>query len=431
MRMKVLRRYLNILILIFCALFIVSCNNIDKEKDNLKGKIHITAYENNYEYLKVMAHRFQEIHPKVQIDVTEIQKDRVYEESDKILGGKGENIDMMVMTSEMVTSYAYKYPLSLYEVNEFMSSYKDEIPKERLEQVSINNKIMAVPWNNEVAVVYYNRELLKKYNIEQEDIRTWDDLINISGVRLENNEVDTPIIYAGEDLYSFYALFLKQLNFSPDKGKDFLLKDESMKSMAMIKRLFSTNIVNILSEDKALEKLISKESAFIIGSNKLLKDINKDSSNLPNKIGIMQLPAFEPGGNRDAIFSGNNLVILEKSEEKDLCKEFIKFILWNKENALYGLENYMILPLYSGIKNDGVFDKSYEILQGQKPLRLFDYIQKNSYITKNKFKCISIRNYMNENFSKIINSNNGLEQDMKALSTELNSILEKNKSTNP
>ncbi len=56
------------------------------------------------------------------------------------------------------------------------NNIKDFISCKR-ELVKLYDNFIAVPYTVEPVALYYRKDLLEKYNINSEDIKTWDDFI--------------------------------------------------------------------------------------------------------------------------------------------------------------------------------------------------------------------------------------------------------------
>lgn len=411
-------------ILIFICIIVFVFSGCHREepvkevvKEDLEGKISILSYDNNYDYIKDMAERFNNLHPKVNIEINKVDKEYMSNEFYKTLESQEQNVDIVTLSTEMVKHYSSKYPLSFFEMNEFIMNYKEDFPKARLEQVSVgNNKIMALPWDNEVAAIYYNKELFKKYSIKPEDIKTWEDVIALKQALVKSQDEKTSLIsYTGTDIYSLYDLLTKQLNLNKDNELSFITTKESIQAVSLLRTFFSKQLIEFVSEDEAINKLKKQETLVVIASNKFMNISEKNFNQEKFSLGIMELPAFERGGNRKAMYSGNNLCILENSKNKELCKKFIEFSFLNKDNLVYGINKYSILPVWRQIENDLIFDKSYEVLSGDKPWRFFDTIQKNSYIPKANFDYSKVSQYMNDNLPKVIERMEVLDTEMENL----------------
>jgi len=64
------------------------------------------------------------------------------------------------------------------------------------------------------------------------------------------------------------------------------------------------------------------------------------------KWGIVELPAFEKGGNRQANLGGSVLIISEQSKNKEIAYEFLKFALATNEGEDIMME-FGLFPAYT------------------------------------------------------------------------------------
>ena len=114
--------------------------------------------------------------------------------------------------------------------------------------------------------------------------------------------------------------------------------------MVADKTLQSTSsVVSTLKQGKALAAIVSPSDAI---------KIMNEASTLQGKWGAMELPAFEPGGNRDVTLGGYSLMINKNTRNGDLAREFGKYLSLDKAVAASNLKQY------------GIFSAAYTIYGG-------------------------------------------------------------------
>jgi multiple sugar transport system substrate-binding protein len=88
-----------------------------------------------------------------------------------------------------------------------------------------------------------------------------------------------------------------------------------------------------------------------------ITSLMKSAPEYKGKWGIMKLPAFEPGGNRDVSFGGSSLMINKNSPNTSLAKEFIKFAITDERTQMDALNKYGQFPADTDIYNLVAFNK--------------------------------------------------------------------------
>lgn len=400
-----------ILSIIFIVFYKTSKRNNDT--DVLKGNLTIIAEGENYNYLLNLSEKFKKNNPKVNITIKEMKENYFEKGFEDSLKKPNNNADIVIMPSRYVNYFGSKYPLSFSEVNEFISSYRDSIRKERIDQVTVGDKIMAFPFYDEPVVLYYNKSLLDSNNLKIEDIRTWNHILSFK------NSINNNILaYTGEDYFEFYNILMNQLKVDKSKKDNHV---NEIKAMEVLKEIFKDNRASILNEDEATKLLINGDIPFIIGNNKTLKDIYKNvPSNKKVELGVSNIPSFEPGGNRDVLSSGYNFAIMKECKNKKLTEAFIEFALLEKYSTLEATNSYNIFLSYNKYQDESIYNTSYSFISETKPLRILDNINRNGTYLKININDLENKDKINEDISIIINSKNSVEKDIKDLLKKYN-----------
>ncbi|SUY46636.1 ABC-type sugar transport system, periplasmic component [Clostridium putrefaciens] len=400
-----------ILSIIFIVFYKTSKRNNDT--DVLKGNLTIIAEGENYNYLLNLSEKFKKNNPKVNITIKEMKENYFEKGFEDSLKKPNNNADIVIMPSRYVNYFGSKYPLSFSEVNEFISSYRDSIRKERIDQVTVGDKIMAFPFYDEPVVLYYNKSLLDSNNLKIEDIRTWNHILSF-----KNNINNNILAYTGEDYFEFYNILMNQLKVDKSKKDNHV---NEIKAMEVLKEIFKDNRASILNEDEATKLLINGDIPFIIGNNKTLKDIYKNvPSNKKVELGVSNIPSFEPGGNRDVLSSGYNFAIMKECKNKKLTEAFIEFALLEKYSTLEATNSYNIFLSYNKYQDESIYNTSYSFISERKPLRILDNINRNGTYLKININDLENKDKINEDISIIINSKNSVEKDIKDLLKKYN-----------
>ncbi|MBU3228581.1 ABC transporter substrate-binding protein [Clostridium algidicarnis] len=401
--------------IILSIIFIVFYKTSKRNSDTgvLKGNLTIIAEGENYNYLLNLSEKFKKNNPKSNIIIKEMEEDYFEKGFEDSLKKSNNNADIVIMPSRYVNYFGSKYPLSFSEVNEFISSYRDSIRKERIDQVTIGDKIMAFPFYDEPAVLYYNKSLLDSNNLKIEDISTWNHILS-----LKNSMNNNILAYTGEDYFEFYNILINQLKVDKSKKDNHL---NEIKAMEVLKEIFKDNRSSILNEDEATKLLINGDIPFIIGNNKTLNEIYKNvPSNKKVELGVSKIPSFESGGNRDVLSSGYNFAIMKESKNKKLAETFIEFILLEKYSILEATNSYNIFLSYNKYQDESIYNTSYSFINERKPLRILDNINRNGTYLKININDLENKDEINEDITKIINSENSVEKDMEDLMGKYN-----------
>ncbi len=423
------KTYKLLALLLIISILLCSCSsttNMDNNiKNEIEGTITLWSHGSYYEYLKYASKKYMELHTKAKVEVKDVDSSYMDENFPKVLEGKRTGPDLVVMSCEEVQYYSAKYPLAFREMNEFIAPYRDNVNKQRLEKIVINDKVMALPWDNLPVTLYYNANLIKKYGIDPESMKTWKDFIKAGEVLYQSNKGQVKLIGYDKDIYSMYQLLLSQLNLGVfnESGESNVNQEKSVRVLELMRELNSKSFIDFSKDDKELiDKIKNQQIAFTISSNLIIDPLEENFREDNNKLGMMALPAFEPGGNRSASYSGNNMMMLESTKNVKLCESFMKFALIDKENLIEGIKQFSILSVYNKVNTDAIFDEPYEILLGFRPWRFLERIQKEAFNIKYTYKQFSMKKNMKDIIEKLITGNENIRIEVEKINKDLEKL---------
>ncbi len=119
---------------------------------------------------------FKEKYPNVEVEFYNKNRENMIDEFSKIKD-KNSYPNIICLDDKDLKEFGARYYKDLIILNEIMkNNIKDFISCKR-ELVKLYDNFIAVPYTVEPVALYYRKDLLEKYNINSEDIKTWDDFI--------------------------------------------------------------------------------------------------------------------------------------------------------------------------------------------------------------------------------------------------------------
>ena len=232
--------------------------------------------------------------------------------------------------------------LSGYISNKIYKKYLDRA----WEASSISNLTFGIPWYITSPITIYNSRLLKNAGISKNKIpATYGQLCELAQIIKQKTDKYGFMPNLAEDGY-----FLKILNkynipiISSDHKKALFNSAESSKILSSWVDMYNNDIIPPESitqgHRSSLERFIAGETAFIITGANFLKIIKENSPDVYSKAGISNQIT---GPTNKASFSLMNLVIPERSKEKEQALDFALFIT-NDKNQLEFCKLAPILP---------------------------------------------------------------------------------------
>lgn len=356
------KRFL-LFILINMLILTVSCsknNNVTKQEDTLKGEIKVVTEEKYAEQLKTAADKFKKIHPRVNIEIKIDNniKNKVIDKSNN----QENAIDIINIEDQNAQYFIDKSPEFALDVTDAVSSYKDKISKNKLDNLTVKNKIYGIPWNTSPKVILYRSDVFLKEKINVDDIKTWNDYVSV-GKKISKDTGKKLLVNVQDESNNFNIVLANQLGtsyFNREGKLDFNSK-EWLKVIETAKLLYSQELMFEISSKNEFISLAKEGSVIsIIADPSYISELMKNIPEDKGKWSIMKLPAFEAGGNRDSSVGGANLIINKNSSNATAVKGFVEFIATDEVAQMDFLNNYGTFPanpyIYTLINFNGIVD---------------------------------------------------------------------------
>ena len=238
------KNIISIISIVICAIIVLIVFGgviFINDKKKQMGTIIIWADEDEYDYINTVAQQFIMENEDFDIEIEKINSENYKEEIEKAIS-EDKIPDIIEMDSQEILEFNnnYKNKLSIYNCEEIIMDNKDEFNKRSIQDVTIDNNMMAVPYTMNPLVLYLRQDMLKDYNYLPEDIKTWDDLISIGKDIYNKSNKNVKIINAIGKEYNYLVDLLIQQAISEEK--DINKAKENVNNM--IKQLVDNNILN-------------------------------------------------------------------------------------------------------------------------------------------------------------------------------------------
>jgi multiple sugar transport system substrate-binding protein len=378
-------------------------NNFSNKQNILEGKITVVTDAKYIPQLTLASNNFKKLNPKVEINIK--SQDDIHSNIENL--SKNKNIDVLNVEDTEAQYIIGKSNGNLLDVTNDISAYKDRFSKSKMDNLNFKGKVYGFPWSSSPKILLYNKELFEKEGINVDDIKTWNDYVDIgnkikadTGKKLTANIQDK-----SNNLYIILANELGTSYFNSSNNIDFGDKKWE-RVLSIVKLLYSGNLI---SDSKSyIDAVNSLKDGEIVSLIANPASINYLMSRFPKEKGkwaVAKLPAFESGGNEDSSVGGLDLLINKSTKNIKLSKEFTKFVATNEYTQMEELKNYGVFPAFSDVYNLVEFNKvidyfgsrvwyifssSEEGALGIEYTPYFPYIDK---ATKNTFSKENIESY--------------------------------------
>ncbi|WP_394172145.1 ABC transporter substrate-binding protein [Guptibacillus hwajinpoensis] len=355
--------------LLVLSMFLAACGNSESGGEaGDSNKVTAWAWNINVPVLEEAAKKFKEENPDFELEVVEMGTDDVYSKLTTGLqaGGKGLP-DIVLVEDDRVQGYMNAFPDAFVNVSDKgFDEMKDSFPSYKTELLSKDGAMYGFPFDGGPTGVFYRTDIFEEAGVKAEDIKTWDDYIEAGKTIKE--KTDKAMI--GLDLNGDDGLYRMMLNqqgtFYFNEDKDVALtSEESKQAMEVQQTLNEEGLVKeTVGWDAWISAMVGGDVATAPSGAWLYGSITQQGKDTSGNWGMIQLPAFEEGGNRASNLGGSNYMIPSASANADLAYDFMEFFSTNEEVQLSAMEGGLF-PSLNTIYDNEAFTKEVEFFNNQ------------------------------------------------------------------
>lgn len=361
-------------ILVFILLFSLFNVAVLAVNNDIKGEIEIWSWNIAAKGLEDIVPGFNEVYPNVKVNIKSMDTESLYQKLIMSTTSGVGGADIVSIQGRNVKQFAGK---ALMDVTDLANEYKNNFVSFKWAEVSENKKIYALPWDIGPVGVFYRRDIFDKYNINPEEINTWDDFIKAGKKIVSESNGDVHMISVADSSgsFQFHQMITKQLKSGifNKKGEIIVNNQENIKALKLIKRMVDSGIAIKMEEWTPSWYANMKTGAVATYVNGVwlggtLQDQAPDTA---GKWGVFRMPAVEAGGLRASNSGGSALAVTEVSDNKKAAAAFLEYAMATKEAQLKMYDNRNLFPAYKPAYNSDLFNEPVEFFGGQKVRRFF------------------------------------------------------------
>lgn len=348
-----------------------------KENGELSGTVTIWSWDVALAHLQEEAEKFNETYPDVEFVFEEMGVDQVYSKMTTSLQSGIGFPDIVTLEGEQMAKFGEKFPDKFVDFTEHVN--KSDFLPIKIAEVTVNDKIVAYPWDAGPCGLFYRADLFEQAGIKAEDIVTWDDYIE-AGKTLKEKLGVSMLSLATSRKDAVYRLMMMELGgfYFDENGNTSVNSPESIRAMETVQKLYAAGIT---ASDTSWDDFISAisgskvatvpEAVWMVGS---IKDAAPDQE---GKWAVMELPRFDKETQTYGASNGGSvLAVPATSKSKEAAIEFAKFAMTDKEGHEQGFTNYGLYPSYIPALDSEVFQNGDDFFGGQKIYEIFNRIGK-------------------------------------------------------
>ncbi|THE10835.1 sugar ABC transporter substrate-binding protein [Bacillus timonensis] len=230
--------------------------------------------------------------------------------------------------------------IQLEPLNDIIEPEIDSFVKSRFEIYGKDGQYYGAPTHVGASVAFYNKEIFEEAGVNPDDIKTYDDFVEIGKViKSETGKPMLPIFTNG--FWEFYPMISQHdSDFFNSKGEVTLDNEENEEVLQYLYDLIYKHEIGVLApgghhEDEEFFAFMNDGgAASLIMPSWYASRFVSYMPDLAGKMVIKPMPAWEEGGNRSAGMGGTGTAVTKQAKDVELAKEFLAFAKLSKESNI-------------------------------------------------------------------------------------------------
>jgi len=307
--------------------------------------IKVAAWNDAADSLKAEIEGFQKKYPNIKVEVQYVDND--YTKIMPRLASGSEVPDIIQTQARDFPAFMKKFPGQFVDVTDKASPLKDKFLASSWDSVTVEGKIYAMPWDLGPMALYYRTDMFKEAGIDPVQIETWDDYIT-AGQKLKEHFGGNVVMTGYAPDFDFFEIFFNQLggNYATPDGKIALKSEQAIQSLTLWRRMVDSGVaIDIKDWNGRITAVKNNKIASVPYAVWYAGTLMNSVADQRGKWGIIPLPSFTKGGNKQANLGGSVLTIAKKSQNPDAAWKFIEYCLATDEGQTIMLK-YGLFPSY-------------------------------------------------------------------------------------
>ncbi|WP_026562732.1 extracellular solute-binding protein [Bacillus sp. J37] len=227
--------------------------------------------------------------------------------------------------------------IQLEPLNDIVEPELESFVKSRFDVYSADGKYYGAPTHVGASVAFYNTKIFDEAGVSPDDIKTWDDFVEIGKViKAKTDKPMTPVFTTG--FWSFYPMISqKGSDFFDSNGEVILDNKDNVEVLQFIHDMLYKDEIAVLAPGSRHES--EEFFAFMNegGAASLIMPswyASRFVEHMPDQSGnivMKPMPSWEEGGFRSAGMGGTGTAVTKQAKDVQLAKEFLAFAKLSKE----------------------------------------------------------------------------------------------------
>lgn len=334
---------------------------------------------------EAMVEEFNRLHPNIQVEHVKMG---AYDAQNKFLVALSSGTGAPDVIQLMARHFSlFSTTGKLVDVTDKVRDIKDGYPANLLEAVSYNSRMYGLPADVSPAVLWYRRDIFKKYGIEV-PFATWDDFEKAAETLKRNGVTMMPLFYpAGSWGANALVMYLHSRGgniYTPD-GKVIRNNKELEYTLQWLYDLHKGGLAEGITFFTPEFWGAFKAGEFACWPMNVAEgaNIRQYMPELSGNWGVMPFPRWSDKKEQTTgIWGGTVLAVPKQSKVRDAALTFVKWVAGTAQGQVWASKTWNAVPAYSPAYKDSFYalgdpyyggDNVYRMINPVKPFYYFDW----------------------------------------------------------
>jgi lactose/L-arabinose transport system substrate-binding protein len=232
----------------------------------------------------------------------------------------------------------------LHDLSQLIEQYKSDIAPYKLGVVTVDGKVIAVPWDLDPGLLFYREDIITQAGVDPASLTTYDALLGAARTVREKFPQARPIHLENDQFLAqlWIDMFANQqggamvdaqgkLSLDSDPYRNALTWLDTVRSEKLGTLAKYTQPTDLQTQDNGTQVFVPWAQWFVFAPQQLLKASK-------GKWRAMALPAWQAGGPRAGVMGGSSFVIPAKAKNPELAWRLYEHLVFSKEGytTVYG-----------------------------------------------------------------------------------------------
>ncbi|GAA1712668.1 sugar ABC transporter substrate-binding protein [Kribbella yunnanensis] len=232
----------------------------------------------------------------------------------------------------------------LHDLSQLIAPYKSDIAPYKLGVVTVDGKVIAVPWDLDPGLLFYREDIVAQAGVDPAGLTTYDALLDAARAVREKSPKARPIHLENDQFLAqlWIDMFANQqggamvdadgkLTIDSDPYRTTLTWLDKVRSEGLGTLAKYTQPTDLQTQDNGTQVFVPWAQWFAFAPQQLLKASK-------GKWRATTLPAWQTGGARAGVMGGSSFVIPAKAKNPELAWRLYEHLVFSKEGytTVYG-----------------------------------------------------------------------------------------------